>query len=102
MLFEKLVKIAQDRPDKKPQDDKPGPPETKFEGKTKNYVVSEKNKPIAPEKGVWRRKVVYDKHGYKHVVTLNCYKGKCTVTSIWHEKQEPHAKKKYKHLKWLK
>jgi hypothetical protein len=62
-----------------------------YEGKTKNYVVEKKDD--APGATEYRRKVVYDKNGHKHVLTLAKVGDKWKVTSIWHSKDEPHAAK---------
>lgn len=66
---------------------------------TKNYIIQVirdlKKKPKA-----YRRKVIYDKDGYRHILNLaiicekkgrkNC---KTVATSIWHPKDEPKARK---------
>jgi len=79
-------------------------PGIKYKGKEyepgKEYVkeyITEKD-----PKGVskWRRKVVYDKNGYKHVLTIAIKSnGKTEATSILHPKEEPKAKKVIKGLK---
>jgi hypothetical protein len=70
-----------------------------YEGKTKNYVVEKKED--APADAEYRRKVVYDKNGHKHVLTLAKVGDKWKVTSIWHSKDEPHAAKVRSKLKEL-
>jgi hypothetical protein len=70
-----------------------------YEGKTKNYVVEKKED--APKGAKYRRKVVYDKNGYKHVLTLAKVGDKWVVTSVWHPKDEPHAAKVRSKLKEL-
>lgn len=70
-----------------------------YEGKTDNYVVERVSN--APKDADYRRKVVYDKDGYKHILTLAKVDGKWKVTSIWHEKSEPHARKASKNLEKL-
>ena len=71
----------------------------KYEGKTKNYVVEKKED--APADAEYRRKVVYDKDGHKHVLTLAKVGDKWVLTSIWHSKDEPHAAKVRSKLKEL-
>ncbi len=75
----------------------------KWEGKTPNYAVeSLKDIPESEQDSyTWRRKVVYDKQGHRHVINLACRGGKCQATSIWHPKSEPMAQKARKNLKQL-
>ncbi len=67
----------------------------KWEVETDNYVVERlKRIPKSEQKNYkWRRKVVYDKHGYRHIINLACRGGKCVATSIWHPKEEPMARR---------
>lgn len=66
---------------------------------TKNYIVSDYKNP--PEKDVkaYRRKVIYDKDGLKHIITVAILKkkgpkgGRTRITSIWHPKKEFAHKK---------
>jgi hypothetical protein len=90
MIIETLIKLAAQEA------------KHKWEGKTKNYVVEKLNPPPGKKGIKWRRKVVRDKHGYKHIVNLACKGGKCVATSLWHEKNEPMAKKAKKRLPKLK
>ena len=71
-----------------------------WEYETENYVVERlKEIPKSQRKFYqWRRKVIYDKDGYKHVITLACRGGKCVATSIWHEKGEPMARRAAKRV----
>jgi len=69
----------------------------------KNYVIEKLRN--APKGAKYRRKVVYDKDGYRHILNIAIYKTKSgkrktMVTSIWHPKDEPKAKKLLE--KWRK
>jgi len=70
---------------------------------TKNYIIQVVNQPKGKKVRGYRRKIVYDKHGYRHVLNLAIVceskkdsktgrKCKTMVTSIWHPKDEPKAK----------
>jgi hypothetical protein len=58
-----------------------------------NYIVQKINR--NPSDAVkYRREEIYDKHGYRHLLTVAVRKGgKTVVTSIWHPKDEPKARK---------
>ena len=63
---------------------------------TPNYVV-QKIRKDPPDAIKYRRKVVYDKHGYRHLLTIAVVSrkgkrgGRTVLTSIWHPKREPKA-----------
>ncbi|MFA7202816.1 MAG: hypothetical protein WC188_03795 [Candidatus Caldatribacteriota bacterium] len=62
---------------------------------SKNYIIQNlKNKPPKEDIETYRKKVVYDKDGNKHLLNLAILKnGKGTkLTSIWHDKKEGSAK----------
>jgi hypothetical protein len=64
---------------------------------SKNYVIEDlKDKPAEEDIETYRRKVVYDKDGNRHLLNLAILKnGKGTqVTSIWHDKKEASARSK--------
>lgn len=64
----------------------------------RNYIIEKINEVPSSAKDVkYRRKVVYDKDGYRHILNIAIYKTKnnkrkTLVTSIWHPKEEPKAK----------
>jgi len=74
----------------------------------KNYIVEKIREVPSSAKNVkYRRKVIYDKDGYRHILNIAIYKTKSgktktLVTSIWHPKDEPKARRlAKKHLRAL-
>lgn len=67
----------------------------KWEKETENYVIERLREIPKSERRFykWRRKVIVDKEGHRHVLTLACRGGKCVATSLWHPKYEPMARK---------
>jgi len=65
---------------------------------TENYVIERFEPPEEKSAVKYRRKVVYDKQGYRHLLTIAILPrkgergGRTIVTSIWHPKEEPRAK----------
>lgn len=69
-----------------------------WEVETENYVVEQLRRVKNKDSYQWRRKVVKDKHGYRHIINLACKNGKCVATSVWHPKNEPMAQKAKKYV----
>jgi hypothetical protein len=70
---------------------------------SKNYIIEDlKDKPANTDIETYRRKVIYDKDGNRHLLNIAILKnGKGTkVTSIWHDKKEASAKSKL--YRWKK
>jgi hypothetical protein len=61
---------------------------------SKNYIIQDlKDRPPESEIATYRRKVVLDKDGNKHIINLAILKGGGTkATSIWHTKKESSAR----------
>jgi hypothetical protein len=61
---------------------------------SKNYIIQDlKDRPPESEISTYRRKVVFDKQGNKHIITLAIKRGGGTkATSIWHTKKEGSAR----------
>lgn len=74
--------------------------ERDWEVETENFVVERLKKiPKSERKNYkWRRKVIIDRHGHRHILNLACRGGKCVATSIWHPKEEPLAAKAAKRV----
>ncbi len=69
---------------------------------SKNYIIQDlKDKPPKEDIETYRRKVVYDRDGNKHILNLAILKnGKgAKVTSIWHTKKEDSARSMLNRLK---
>jgi len=64
---------------------------------TRHYVV-EKFRKKPKDAMEYRTKVIYDKHGYRHVAKIAIVKHEgprhehTVLTSLWHPKKEPKAK----------
>ena len=61
---------------------------------SKGYIIQDlKDRPPESEISTYRRKVVFDKDGNKHIINLAILKGGGTkATSIWHTKKEGSAR----------
>jgi len=65
---------------------------------TPNYII-QKIRKDPPDAIKYRREEVYDKDGYRHLLTVAVVSrkgkrgGRTVVTSIWHPKDEPKARK---------
>ncbi|MDD4081880.1 MAG: hypothetical protein PHD05_00700 [Sphaerochaetaceae bacterium] len=62
---------------------------------SKNYIIQDlKDHPPKEQIKTYKRKVVYDKDGNKHLLNIAILKnGKGTkVTSVWHDKDEKSAR----------
>lgn len=72
---------------------------------SKNYII-EKFKDRPPKKDIdtYRRKVVYDRDGNKHILNLAVLKNNkgTKLTSIWHTKKEGSARAMLNRLKKTK
>lgn len=68
-------------------------PEDKIEV-SRGYIIQDlKDRPPESEISTYRRKVVFDKDGNKHIINLAILKGGGTkATSIWHTKKEGSAR----------
>ena len=68
---------------------------------SRNYIIQDlKDRPPESEISTYRRKVVFDKQGNKHIITLAIKKGGGTkATSIWHTKKEGSARSMLSRLK---
>ena len=68
---------------------------------SRNYIIQDlKDRPPESDIETYRRKVVLDKQGNKHIINLAILKGGGTkATSIWHTKKEGSARSMLNRLK---
>jgi hypothetical protein len=68
---------------------------------SKGYIIQDlKDRPPESEISTYRRKIIFDKDGNKHIITLAILKGGGTkATSIWHTKKEGSARSMLSRMK---